>query len=105
MSNTLFSMTVAVCETSEVAYEPSDDLRAAKEAFKAAKDAYDEATERLHTLIAEEVAKPTRPADVARFMEWHPGYVRRIARERGVAPHIDVEPPRRKPASPDHDPS
>jgi hypothetical protein len=89
-------MSQGVCETSEVAYEASDDLRAAKEAAEVAKDAYDKATEHLHAVIAAEVAKPTRPADVARFMNMHPGYIRRIARDRGVAPHIDVEPPRRR---------
>lgn len=96
-------MTVTMWKTADVAaYEPSADLRkavAAMDAAKAkAKAIIDAATERLHQAIADEVAKPTRPADVARFMDWHPGYVRKIARDRGVAPHIDVEPPRRKPA-------
>lgn len=96
-------MTSTLCETSDVAtYQPSDDLRTAVEEMAKAKAKAEKiievATKRLHQAIADEVAKPTRPADVARYMDWHPGYVRKIARERGVAPHVDVEPPRRKPA-------
>lgn len=99
-------MTVTLCENSVVAaYEPSDDLRTAVDEMARAKAKAEKivevATSRLHQAIADEVAKPTRPADVARFMNWHPGYVRKIARERGVAPHVDVEPPRRKAPAPD----
>lgn len=103
-SNTLFRMPTSICEAPDVAtYEPSDELRAAAEAFKAAEDVYNAALERLYDGIAAEVAKPTRPADIARFLGYHSGHVRRIARERGVAPHVEVEPPRRRAKADPHD--
>jgi hypothetical protein len=97
-----------MCHTLDVtAYEPSDQLRAAREAMEEVKAVtkrmLDEATERLHQAIADEVAKPNKPADVARFMGWHAGYVRKLARERGVPAYMDVEPPPPRRRSSDHD--
>jgi hypothetical protein len=102
-------MTQSVCDTHDVAaaYEPSDELRAAREALEevkaVTKKMLDEATERFHKAISDEVAKPTRPADVARYLGWHAGYVRKIARDHGVPGFLDVEPPpprrRRRPSS------
>lgn len=93
-------MTTSICQTADVAaYEPSESLRAAVENLEKAKDIAKgivaEATQKLYDEIAIEVAKPTRPADLGRYLDYHPGHVRRIARDRGVAPHVDVEPPRR----------
>jgi hypothetical protein len=79
------------------AYEPGPELREAVEAMRAARaqaDAIvDAATKRLHQAIADEVAKPTRPAAVARFLGWHATYVRRIAKAHGVEPFIAAKPP------------
>lgn len=89
-------MTLAVCETAHVAtYVPSKTLLAAVAAERATKAAHEAAVEQLHEAIAMEVALPTKPADVARIVGYHPGHVRRLARDRGVEPMVDREPPRR----------
>lgn len=89
-------MTLAVCDTPVMAaYIPSDDLRAALEAERAAKVAYEMALEKLHKAIAKEVARPSKNADVARFVDYHPGHVARIARAHGVAGDPTRTPPRR----------
>lgn len=79
------------------AYEPSPELRKAVEEMAAARAKADAivnaATKQLHQAIADEVAKPTRPAAVARFLGWHATYVRRIAKAHGVAPFIAATPP------------
>jgi hypothetical protein len=91
-------MTTELCETPLVpAYEPSDELRQAKQAAEETKAASDAAVVRLHQAIADEVVN-NRTADVARFMNQHPGYIRRIAKAHGVEPKVDVEPPRRRSA-------
>lgn len=87
-------MTTAVWNTALMApYVPSENLRAALAKVKATKAAYDQALEDLHDAIAAEVAIPVRPADVGRFVEYHPGSVRRIARDRGVDPYVNRTPP------------
>jgi hypothetical protein len=89
-------MTLAVWDTPVMAaYTPSDNLRAALEAERAAKAVYDAALEGLHAAIAAEVARPAKNADVARFVDYHPGHVARIARARGVAGDPSRTPPRR----------
>lgn len=88
-------MTLAICDTPVMAaYTPSDNLRAALEAEREAKAVYDASLERLHAAIAAEVALPAKNADVARFVDYHPGHVARIARAHGV-----LGDPRRKPPS------
>lgn len=96
--DTLVFMLETLCKTSEVpAYDPSPELQEAVEAMKAARAQADAivnaATKRLHQAIADEVAKPTRPATVARFLGWHATYVRRIAKAHGVEPFIAAKPP------------
>lgn len=86
-------MTAAVCETALMPYVPSDHLLAALADERQTKAAHDAALERLHDAIAAEVARPTKPADVARVVDYHPGSVRRLARERGVEPMVDRRPP------------
>jgi hypothetical protein len=89
-------MTATVCDTPYVAtYVPSDALRAALAAERAAKDAYDAALAELHKAIAAEVALPSKPADVARAVDYHPGSVARIARAHGVPGDPRRVPPRR----------
>lgn len=83
------------------AYIPSDNLRAALEAERAAKVVYEAALARLHEAIAAEVARPSKNADVARFADYHPGHVARIARAHGVAGDPTRTPPRR-PGSDSH---
>lgn len=86
-------MTLAICDTPVMAaYIPSDNLRAALTDERAAKAAYEAALKRLHVAIAAEVALPAKNADVARFVDFHPGHVARIARAHGV-----LGDPRRKP--------
>jgi len=82
-------------------YKPSDELRAAREAMEEVKAVTDEmiktATKRLHKAIAADAAVPTNTiADIARFMDWSPNYVSRIARAGGVPARVDVEPPKRR---------
>jgi hypothetical protein len=89
-------MTLAVCDTPVMAaYIPSDNLRAALEAERAAKVVYDSALARLHEAIAAEVALPAKNADVARFVDYHPGHVARIARAHGVLGDPRRTPPGR----------
>lgn len=90
-------MTESMCHTLDVAaaYKPSDRLQAAVKGVEEAEAAKAEAMSDLYDAIAAEVAMPNLPADVGRFLGYHAGHVRRIARERGVAPHRDVEPPSR----------
>lgn len=95
-------MTLSMCEAPDVAaFEPSDKLRAAKEASDEAEALYEAALERLYDAIAEELL--TRPdvgtTALAGFLHRSAGHVRRIARERGVPAKVDVEPPRRRPAA------
>lgn len=86
-------MTLAVWDTPLMAtYIPSDNLRAALATVQAAKAALATALEELHAAIAAEVALPSKPADVARAVDYHPGHVSRIARAHGVPGD-----PRRKP--------
>lgn len=92
-------MTLAVCDTPVMAaYIPSDNLRAALAAEQAAKAAHDRALEQLHAAIAAEVALPSKPADVARAVSYHPGHVSRIARAHGVPGDPRRKPPAPKPA-------
>ncbi|WP_203911173.1 hypothetical protein [Rhizocola hellebori] len=89
-------MSLLMCETADVPpYVASDKLRAAKKAFDEAEAVYEAALERLRQAVIEEVALPTRPIDVGREVGWHPGHVRRLAREAGVPKLVDREPPRR----------
>jgi hypothetical protein len=95
-SHTVVRMTLAICDTPVMAaYIPTDNLRAALEAERAAKAAYAVALERLHAAIAAEVALPAKNADVARFVDFHPGHVARIARAHGVPGDPTRTPPRR----------
>jgi len=88
-------MTVFVCENPSMAtYVPSDNLRAKYAAHRAAVAAEEAALKELHQAIADEVALPSKPADVARAVEYHPGSVARIARAHGV----EGDPTRRPPA-------
>lgn len=104
-------MTATPCQTADVPYVASEELRAAKQAMEeakaAAKKLVDDATERLHKAIAAEAAIETKNniTDIARFMGWTSTYVSRIAREQGVPARIDVEPPKRRKrkAEPGHD--
>lgn len=79
------------------AYIPSEHLRTALEAERAAKVAHDAALEVLHEAIAAEVALPSKPADVARAVHYHPGHVARIARAHGVPGDPRRIPPRKPP--------
>lgn len=80
-------------------YIPSDNLRAAREAERAAKDAYDKALERLYDAIAAELVPPVKAADIGRYLGYHAGHVTRIGRDRGVKPTVIRKPPGRpKPA-------
>lgn len=103
-------MTLSICEAPRVAVlDPSDKLRAAKEAADAAKAAYDVALEQLHAAMADEMK--SRPGvgttEMARYLNYSSGHVRRLAKERGVPPKADVSPPstRRRKATPPADPS
>lgn len=94
-------MTVTTWQTADVAYEPSAELRAAKEAMEeakaAAKKLIEERTDRLHKAIAADAAVETNNiSDIARYMKWSSTYVSRIARAEGVPARVPVEPPRRK---------
>jgi hypothetical protein len=97
-------MALLMWEAAEVAaYEPSEQLRGAFEDVRAAEDAHAQALERLYGAIAIEVAdEAVKTTDVARFLDYSAGHVRRIARDRGVPAKVDVEPPRRKSSSSDH---
>jgi hypothetical protein len=97
-------MTLSICEAAHVAvFEPSDKLRAAKEASDAAKDAYDVALERLHAAMAEElIARPDiGTTEMAGYLDYSAGHTRRLARERGVPARIEAEPPRRRKREPE----
>lgn len=96
-------MTVTVWQAADVAYEPSERLRAAQEAVAKAEAALKKAQADLYQAVAEEVAKPTKPADVARHLNWHAGYVRKLARERGVPGYVDRKPPSAYRRGPGHD--
>ena len=96
-------MALLMCEAAEVAaYEPSEQLRDALEDVRAAEAVHAQALERLYDAVAIEVGdESVKTTDVARYLDYSAGHVRRIARERGVPAKTDVEPPRRKPAA-DH---
>jgi len=96
----MLSMTPPICDTADVAYQPSEKLLAAQKAVEeakaAAKKLIDDATAELNAAIAEEVTGAPTVTDVANHLGWSVGYVRRIARAKGVPPRVDVEPPRRR---------
>ncbi len=98
-----------MCETAEMpTFEPSDQLKAAIDHLEAekqrARDIEAAATQHLYDAIAAEMIK--RPdvgtTALANFLGYSAGHVRRIGRERGVPAKVDVEPPRRKPSTPEH---
>jgi hypothetical protein len=89
-------MTATICETVLMpAYVPSENLRETLEAERAAKAAHAAAVARLHQAIADEAALPSKNADVARAVDYHPGHVARIARAHGVAGDPNRIPSRR----------
>jgi predicted urease superfamily metal-dependent hydrolase len=86
-----------MCHTLGVApYEASAELRAARDAAREAEAVYEAAMERLRKAVIAELAQQNRPADVGRFVGWHPSHVRKLARKADVPPLVDVEPPRRR---------
>ena len=89
-------MSHTMCQTAGVAYEPSDELRAARDAAREAEAAHEAALERLRKAVVEELVRQQRPADVGRFVGWHPSHVRKLGRRADVPPLVDVEPPRRR---------
>ena len=93
-------MSHTMCHTAEVAYEPSEELRAARDAARATEVAHEAAMERLRKAVVDELARQQRPADVGRFVGWHPSHVRKLGRKADVPPLVDVDPPRRRPAQP-----
>jgi len=97
-------MSLTLCDTADVAeYHPSDELRESFEEFKDAQTRYERALERFYRAVADELEARNRPADVGKFLGFHPGHVRRIARRYDVAPLVDVEPPKRRRRDPGHD--
>lgn len=90
-------MSPSICHTLGVAaYEASAELRAARDAAREAEDVYEAAMERLRNAVIAELAQQKRPADVGRFVGWHPSHVRKLARKADVPPLVDVEPPKRR---------
>ncbi len=97
-------MSATVWQAAEVAYQPSQRLLAAQQVVAEREAALKEAMADLYQAVAEEVAMPNKPADVARYMDWHAGYVRKLARERGVPGYVDRKPPSPHPQTePGHD--
>lgn len=101
-------MTVVMCDPAEVAkFEPSDELRAAKDAFDEAKAVHDAKLRQLYDAAADELRK--RPGvtttALANYLDRSDGHVRREVRARGVQRRVNVEPPRRLKSTPepDHD--
>lgn len=108
-SITLLFMTASICETAEMpTFEPSEQLTAAIQHLEAEKERARAieaaATQKLYDAIAAEmIARPeVGTTELANFLGRSAGHVRRIGRERGVPAKTDVEPPRRKPSTPDH---
>lgn len=94
-------MTVAMCDPADVAkYEPSDELRTAKEAFDEAEALRDAKLEELYDAAANELRKRPNVATtaLANYLKRSDGHVRREVRKRGLKPRVDVEPPRRRPS-------
>lgn len=94
-------MTETMGDTPDVAYEPSEELKAARVAMDEAKATAEAmikaAQERLHKAIAADAAIETNNiVDIAKWMDWSSRYVSRIARAQGVKARVDVEPPRRR---------
>ncbi len=103
-------MTVEMCDPAGVAkYEPSDELRTAKEAFDEAEAVRDAKLEQLYDAAADELRKRPDVATtaLATYLNRSDGHVRREVRKRGLKPRVDVEPPRRLKSTPEpgHDPS
>lgn len=103
-------MTVAPCETAQVPpFEPSDQLKAAVEHVaaekKRAREIVSAAIRVLYDAMATEMkARPELgPTELGNYLGYSDGHVRRVARERGVKPRVDVEPPKRRKSTPETD--
>lgn len=89
-------------------FEPSDQLKAAiahvAAEKKRARAIVAAATQVLYDAIAAEmIEKPDLgTTELANYLGRSAGHIRRVGRERGVPAKTDVEPPRRKPSTPDH---
>jgi hypothetical protein len=101
-------MTAMLWQTAEMpTFEPSEQLRAAEAHLEAektrARGIITAATRLLYDAIAKEmIAKPeVGPTELGNYLGYSDGHVRRIGRERGVKPRVDVEPPKRRKADPE----
>jgi phytoene/squalene synthetase len=96
-------MTAQTWETAQMpAFEPSDQLKAAQAHLKAekkrAREIITAATHVLYDAMADEMkAKPELgPTELGDYIGYSDGHVRRVVRERGVKPRVDVDPPKRR---------